>query len=166
MEEGIFSLKIVDCNLTMDIVFSNTSLFFSRCRSRRTNAECFRSTLRKFLKRVLDMFIFFSWKKMAGEREESKQYAWGPCVLVPRQYEILHLAVIQSWTHLVLYGKSSGGVEIFTRRITKFREVFSGCKIRCIPRQRCETRSSWRWSRRRQSGYCVYRQREGRGEHC
>lgn len=88
------------------------------------------------------MFLFFSRKKRA-EEEKQAQHTWGPCTLASRQYEILHLVVIQSWTHLVLYGKSSGGVEIFTRRIMKFCGVFSSCKIRCIPRQRCETRSSW-----------------------
>jgi len=112
------------------------------CLDRVINAEYFRRILWKLLKTVLNMFLFFSRKKRA-EEEKQAQHTWGPCTLASRQYEILHLVVIQSWTHLVLYGKSSGGVEIFTRRIMKFCGVFSSCKIRCIPRQRCETRSSW-----------------------
>jgi len=50
------------------------------------------------------------------------------------------LLMMQSWTHLAFYGKNS--VEIFTRRITKFRGVSSGCEIRCVLRD-AGTRSSW-----------------------
>lgn len=93
--------------------------------------------------------LFLARKEWAGGRGgRGERNMPDPYTLAPRQYEILHLVVIQSWTHLAFYGRNSGGVEIFTRRITKFRKASAGCEVRRILGQRC-TRSSLRslsWS--------------------
>lgn len=67
------------------------------------------------------MSPFFSHGRGRERERERRQQARLRGTLTSRQYEILRLAVIQSWTHLALYGESGDGAEIFTRRITKFR---------------------------------------------
>lgn len=157
------------CELTAGGVFSDISssplAACPRARARADKVDCFQLHYGNFDKSFRYVSIFLAevrgtaraGRVVGGEGVEVS-WGWradatypGPCTLTPRRYEILHLVVIQSWTHLALYGAEERRVEIFARRITKFRGASpASSRSSTRPRQRRGTRSSWR-----QSGYWV-----------